>query len=104
MPLKIEMSPESVRPVVICDQCGEPIDDARDGNYQWQAPLDPGMSRKFVFFTHKGCSYDFEQARGGGGAWYAMELTELLPHVAIGLKVNWDEAIRYAGLTNADGG
>ena len=25
MPLKIEMSPESVRPVVVCDGCGEPI-------------------------------------------------------------------------------
>ena len=52
MPLKIEMSPESVRPVVVCDGCGEPIADARDGNYQWQAPVDPGLSRKFVFFTN----------------------------------------------------
>ena len=36
MPLKIEMSPESVRPLVICDQCGEAISDARDGHYEWQ--------------------------------------------------------------------
>ena len=57
MPLKIEMSPESVRPVVVCDGCGEPIADARDGNYQWQAPVDPGLSRKFVFFTHSGTQY-----------------------------------------------
>src|SRR4051794_31220630 len=99
MPLKIEMSPESVRPVVVCDGCGEPIADARDGNYQWQAPVDPGLSRKFVFFTHKWCAHAFEQARGGSGAWYAMELTELLPHVARGLNINWDEAIRYAGLS-----
>jgi hypothetical protein len=28
-----------------------------------------------------------------------MELTELLPHVARGLNINWDEAIRYAGFT-----
>lgn len=28
----------------------------------------------------------------------AMELTGLLPHVAQGLNVNWDEASRYAGL------
>jgi hypothetical protein len=47
------------------------------------------------------CSWD-EQARGGSGAWYAMELNELLPHVARGLNINWDEAIRYAGLTNAE--
>ncbi len=102
MPLKIEMSPESVRPVVVCDGCGEPIADARDGNYQWQAPVDPGLSRKFVFFTHKWCAHAFEQARGGSGAWYAMELTELLPHVASGLNINWDEAIRYAGLANTE--
>ena len=28
-----------------------------------------------------------------------MELTELLPHVARGLNINWDEATRYAGST-----
>ena len=98
MSLKIEHTDWGVTPVVICDQCGEPIRDARDGNYQWQAPVDPGLSRKFVFFTHKSCAHTFEQARGGSGAWYAMELTELLPHVARGLNINWDEAIRYAGL------
>jgi hypothetical protein len=27
-----------------------------------------------------------------------MELTELLPHLARGLNVDWDEATRYAGL------
>lgn len=41
----------------------------------------------------------FEQASGGSGAWYALELTELLPHVASGLNIDWDEATRYAGLT-----
>ena len=42
----------------------------------------------------------FEQARGGSGAWYAMELTELLPPAARGLNIDWDEATRYAGLTS----
>ena len=37
--------------------------------------------------------------RGGIGAWYAMELTELLPQVARGLNINWEEATRYAGPT-----
>src|SRR3954470_4475175 len=65
MPLKIEMSPERVRPVVVCDGGGEPIADARDGNYQWQAPVDPGLSRKFVFFTHSGTQYRYRAlARG----------------------------------------
>jgi len=29
-----------------------------------------------------------------------MELTELLQHIARGLNINWDEAIRYAGLNS----
>jgi hypothetical protein len=29
-----------------------------------------------------------------------MELTELLPHVASGLNIDWGEATRYAGFTN----
>ena len=47
---------------------------------------------------HKRCAHAF-QARGGSGAWYAMELTELLPHVARALNIDWDEATRYAGST-----
>ena len=43
-------------------------------------------------------AHAFEQSRGGSGAWYAMELTELLPHVARALHINWDEATRNAGL------
>lgn len=50
-------------------------------------------------YTHKRCAHAFEQTRGGSGAWYAMELTKLLPYVARGLNINWDEATRYAGLT-----
>jgi hypothetical protein len=49
-------------------------------------------------YTHKLCAHGYEQTRGGSGAWYAMELTELLPHVASGLNIDWDEATRYAGL------
>ena len=51
-------------------------------------------------YTHKWCAHAFEQARGGSGAWYAMELTELLPHVAHGLHIDWDEATRYAGVAS----
>jgi hypothetical protein len=28
-----------------------------------------------------------------------MEVTEVLPHVARGLNINWGEATRYTGLT-----
>jgi hypothetical protein len=31
-----------------------------------------------------------------------MELTELLPHVARGLNIDWDEATRYAELAQSE--
>jgi hypothetical protein len=31
-----------------------------------------------------------------------MELTELLPHVARGLNINWAEATRYAELSQSE--
>lgn len=51
-------------------------------------------------YTHKGGARVFEQARGGSWAWYAMELTELLPHGGSGLNIDWDEMTRYAGLAS----
>jgi hypothetical protein len=49
-------------------------------------------------WLYPGRVHAFEQARGGGGAWYGMELTERLPHTARALQVDWDESTRYAGL------
>ena len=51
-----------------------------------------------LLYTHKWCAHAFEQARGGSGAWYARELTELLPHVVCTLNIHWNEATRYVGL------
>lgn len=107
MALKIEQTGWGVAPVIICDQCGEPIRDARDGNYQWQAgegdpdlaiEFEPGHGhaagaqgnappRWFAFFTHKACSGPFEQGRGGAAEWYAMELSDLLPALAARLRL-----------------
>ena len=49
-------------------------------------------------YTRSTCAHAFEQARGGSGAWYAMELTELLPHWRGGLNIDWDEATGTPGL------
>lgn len=90
MPLKIETGPFGVRPVVLCDQCGEPILDARDGNYHWQADdttFADGPSRRFAFFTHKACCGAFELERGGAASWFAMELADLLPALATSLRL-----------------
>jgi hypothetical protein len=59
-----------------------------------------GHNRRIVSrYAQSTCAHAFELARGGSGVWYAMELTELIPHVARALHINWDEATRYAGLT-----
>jgi hypothetical protein len=44
-----------------------------------------------VYFIKEQCYYASTFTNityGGSGAWYAMELTELLPHVARGLNIN----------------
>lgn len=99
MPLKIEHTAWGVAPVILCDHCGEPIRDARDGNYQWQASdaapgfdpaadaSEPDPVRRFAFFTHKACSGAFEHSRGGASEWYAMELSDLLPALAARLRL-----------------
>ena len=92
MPLKIETSDFGAAPVVLCDHCGEPIADARDGNYQWLAETEAGAVRHFVFFTHKRCCHAFEQGRGGAAAWYAMELVDLLSYLAQTLGPSRDAA------------
>ena len=92
MPLKIEMTRHGAAPIVLCDQCGEPIRDAREGNYQWLADGDGEGVRRFVFFTHKWCCHDFELERGGAAAWYAMELIDLPPLLARSLRLHGDQA------------
>ncbi len=89
MPLKIDTSDGFLTPLIICDECGEPIRDARDGNYQWQADGDSqgAGGRRFAFFTHKACCDAFERGRGGAAAWYAMELTDLLPRLAASVRL-----------------
>ena len=87
MALKIDTTDGFLTPLILCDQCGEPIRDARDGNYQWQADGDGPGGRRFAFFTHKACCDAFEAGRGGAAAWFAMELNDLLPRLAASLRL-----------------
>lgn len=103
MPLKIETTDFGAAPVVLCDQCGEPILDARDGNYQWLADNEAGSTRRFVFFTHKSCSHAFEQHRGGAEAWYAMELADLLSYLAHAMQPEHHVAPPSADLMGRSG-
>ncbi len=103
MPLKIEMTSDRAAPIIVCDHCGEPITDAREGNYQWLAEAEGDTVRRFLFFTHKWCCHDFEQARGGAATWYAMELVDLLPYLAASLKLDRAHAQSRADPTSRFG-
>jgi hypothetical protein len=62
-------------PRVVCDFCGLPIDDAKQGNAEWQA-ADPT-----VRYTHKRCCYAFEQSHGGRAVWLTDDLTSHLGYL-----------------------
>ena len=85
MPLKIElMDGEVYAPVVVCDHCGEQIENAAQGNYQWRVNRE-GNLMGAVFFTHEKCRDDFEKAHSGVW-WYARELSSLPLHLSNNLR------------------
>ena len=91
MPLEVRVRNGMCCPVVVCDHCGEVIEDAQEGNYEF--PLDGGP----VFFTHKGrCSLAFEEANGGQDAWGVMELSVLPIYLGNNLKLDWKKAKQWA--------
>ena len=100
MRVKIDTADGFLTPLIVCDECGEPIRDARDGNYHWQADGDgPGPGRRFAFFTHKACCDAFERGRGGAAAWYAMELADLVPSLLAGLRIDPSAGHERVGVT-----
>lgn len=73
--------PDLYCPAVSCDFCGLPIDNARDGNYHWQAPGSP------LCFTHKRCAADFERRNANGVRWLSDELRLLPVRIATNLGI-----------------
>lgn len=97
MPIRIQHESGCFKPVVVCDHCDEPIEDAKEGNYQWRVecgqPVDGQM-----FFTHKSCCRDFELANGGRVGWFWTSLDALPVFLANNLKVDWQKAADSARL------
>src|SRR5262245_60102707 len=93
MPLMIRPEGPLCCPVILCDHCGREIDDARQGNYQWtMSPLAPGRPVA-LYFTHKACCRDFEQARPlPEGLWGWTPLECLPVYLANNLKVDRKKA------------
>jgi hypothetical protein len=95
MPLIIENQRGRDCPVVVCDHCGRQIEDAKEGNYQWQHE---GDNAGKIFFTHKACCWAFESKSGEREFWLSMELTCLPIYLGNNLNLDWRKARSTAEL------
>jgi hypothetical protein len=99
MPLRIAEVNGQYRPVVICDHCGQSIEDALDGNYEWKIGGDEEDVDEQIYFTHKRCCHAFEQRhRGDSYDWGATELTVFPLYLGNSLHLDWDKAWKQAAL------
>lgn len=100
MPIVMQLLRENNRdiygPTVICDQCGEPIEDAKKGNTEFRVNENGAPVDGVIVFLHKACSRAFEDAHGGRVHWFFDELTLFPVYLATGLRVNWREAREWA--------
>ena len=87
MPLLIMEKQGRACPTVVCDHCGQPIKDAKEGNYQWEVEGDGTL-----YFTHKQCCRAFEAARSRGLHWAWSDLSGLPVFLANNLKLKWKDA------------
>ena len=88
-------------PVVVCDWCGQRIEEARQGNYEWEVDEHGLPATGEIFFTHKQCCLAFEEAHGGRSHWFASELSVLPVYLSRNLKVDREEAERRAELLSS---
>ena len=96
MAIKIENTSDGAIPVVVCDYCDTRIHHARNGNYEWAGVSTAQGERMAVYFLHKWCSPAHEAQHGI--VLDSMELAMLMPYLADGLRLDWDEATAYAQL------
>ena len=90
--IKVIQSNRVCAPQVFCDWCGERIEDARQGNFEWSdAKNDPEQGK--VLFAHKRCSRALQAARQiTPGTWRTGELMFFPLFLGNNLNLNWEEA------------
>lgn len=89
--------PDTTNPQVFCDWCGGRIESVSNGNYEWKVNLEtrePVDGQ--IYFTHKQCCRDFEEAHGGRVSWASIGLGALLVYLPrnLGLSVPGDLGLR----------
>lgn len=90
MPIMIQFRGPHAVPQIMCDYCGDLIENAEDGNYQWNhaGGCEEGQLAP-VYFTHKRCCHDFEQEEGPCGGWSAVGLQALPFYLVKNLHTTW---------------
>jgi hypothetical protein len=82
----------------VCDHCGEQIESASQGNYQWRMRNDGSGTDGAVFFTHKHCCRAFEAANRGDVTWAWGELACFPVYLGNNLQLKWEKAKETARL------
>jgi hypothetical protein len=92
MPLQIELREGRAAPVVICDQCGDKIERAGEGNYHWLSGAPD--ERRPLYFLHELCVLHFQRDHqpGPGQRWTPVELMLLPIFLGTSLEVDWEHA------------
>src|SRR5436309_1489694 len=97
MGIQIKLDHGRAKPVVVCDYCGEQIDDARTGNYQWSVGDRGELADDApVVFTHRSCCQAFESAHGGRRRWAWAPLSCLPTFLAANLRLTLDDSRQRA--------
>ena len=89
--IKIVFTEGRFAPQAFCDHCGERIEKAAEGNYEWHPTGDFEQGEvSEVYLIHKRCTQAFEQATGRRP--YTGELTVFPVYLSNNLEIDWDEA------------
>jgi len=91
MPLRIELDNGRYCPVTICDYCGQRI--AGPGNFEWRCDEKGQVVDGAIYFTHKHCTRQFRDARGGQAGWMWAELDHLPVYVLASMGITSPTAI-----------
>ncbi len=100
MPVKVFRTERGAGPVIVCDYCGERIENAKEANYEWDDDgLRPGEIT-VAFLLHKKCARQHQVEFGKHLD--SMEMNVMLPYLAHNLMVDWDDAQRHAEFMSQD--
>jgi hypothetical protein len=94
MPIYMRLKGNRYCPTVVCDVCGQEIEDANDGNAQWM--MDEAGAA--LYFMHKRCCHAFDTGPFQKGLVGAEELPHFLVFLANNLRLDWEKAKRAAAV------